>query len=74
MFMARIYSPAGRLLYQSSTAYASRQEAARVALGQRPKAKGASTTRAAMIGSEWRDLHSDIRYHTRRAVEQGDAS
>ena len=74
MFMARIYSAAGRLLYQSPTAYASREEAARVALTQRPNAKGVSTSRAAMVGGEWRELHSDIRYHSRHAVEQGDAA
>jgi hypothetical protein len=74
MFIARIYSAAGRLLYQSRTAYASHQEAARVALDQCPNAKGVSTSRAAMVGNEWRNLHSDIRYHSRHAVEQGDAS
>lgn len=74
MFMSRIYSAAGRLLYQTPTAYASRWEAARVALDQRPNAKGVCTSRAAMVGDEWRDLHSDIRYHPRHAIERGDAS
>jgi hypothetical protein len=74
MFMARIYSAGGRLLYQTPTAYASREEAARAALEQCPNAKGVSTSRAAMVGHEWRILHSDIRYHSRHAVEQGDAS
>ena len=74
MFMARIYSAAGRLLYQSPTAYPSREEAARVALDQRPKAKGVSTSLAAMVGGEWRVIHSDIRYHRRHAVERRDRS
>jgi hypothetical protein len=72
MFMARIYSATGRLLYQSPAASPSREEAARAALDQRPKAKGVSTSRAAMVGGEWRDLHSDIRYHPRHAVARGD--
>jgi hypothetical protein len=62
MFMARIYSVAGRLLYQSRAAHPSREEAARMALAQRSKAKGVTTSRAAMVGGEWRDLHSDMRY------------
>jgi DNA invertase Pin-like site-specific DNA recombinase len=33
-----------------------------MALAQRSKAKGVSTSRTAMVGGEWRDLHSDIRY------------
>jgi len=74
MSMARIYSAAGRLLYQSPTAYASRAEAALVALAQRPGAKGVRTSRAAMVGGEWRELHGDIRYHARHAVEQGDVA
>ena len=72
MFMARIYSAAGRVLYQSLAAYSSREDAGRAALDERPNAKGASTSRAAIVGGEWRDLHSDIRYHTRHAVERGD--
>jgi len=72
MFMARIYSARGRVLYQSPTAHASRTEAARMALDQRPNAKGVSTSRAARVAGEWRDLHSDIRYHTRHTVERGD--
>jgi hypothetical protein len=73
MFMARIYNTGGRVLYQSPAAYPSREEAARMALAQRPKAKGVSTSRAAMVGGEWRDLHSDIRYYPRHAIEQGGA-
>jgi hypothetical protein len=74
LFMARIYSAGGRVLYQSPTAHVSRAEAARMALDQRPKAKGVSTCRAAIVGEEWRCLHSDIRYHARHAVERGDMS
>ena len=74
MFMARIYSAAGRVLYQSEAVYPSREEAARAALHDRPNAKGISTTRAAMVGGEWRCLHSDIRYHTRQAVERSNLS
>ena len=72
MFMARIYSGARRVLYQSPAAYPSREDAARAAVDERPNAKGVSTSRAAIVGGEWRDLHSDIRYHTRHAVESGD--
>jgi hypothetical protein len=72
MFMARIYCGAGRVLYQSPAAYPSREEAARAALDERLNAKGVSTSRAAIVGAEWRDLHSDIRYHTRHAVARGD--
>ena len=70
--MARIYSGARRVLYQSPAAYPRREDAARAALDERPNAKGVSTSRAAIVGGEWRDLHSDIRYHTRHAVERGD--
>jgi hypothetical protein len=62
MFMARSYSVAGRLLYQSRAAHPSREEATRTALAQRRKAKGVSTSRAVMVGGKWCDLHSDIRY------------
>ena len=72
MFMARIYSAVGRVLYQSPAEYPSREEAARAALDERHNAKGVSTSRAAIVGGEWRDLYSDIRYHTRHAVERGD--
>ena len=51
MFMARIYSAAGRLLYQSPTAYASRGEAARVPLAQRPPNKRCS---GPIYDHEWR--------------------
>ena len=74
MFMARIYSGAGRVQYQSPTAYPSREDAARAALDERPNAKGVSTSRAAIVGGEWRDLHSDIRYHSRQAVERRNLS
>ena len=74
MFMAGIYSAAGRVLYQSPAAYPSREAAARAALDERPNAKGVSTSRAAIVRGEWRDLHSDIRYHSRQAVERRNLS
>ena len=72
-YIARVSSASGRALYQSE-AFASRWEAARVALNQRPNAKGAATCRAALIDGRWRETHCDIRWHTRHAIERGDAS
>jgi hypothetical protein len=74
MFMARIYSGAGRVQYQSPAAYPSREEAARAALDERPNAKGVSTSHAETVAAEWRNLHSDIRHHTQHAIERGDVS
>jgi hypothetical protein len=64
LFMARVSSKAGKVLYISAP-YGTREAAAADALQARPKARGCSTSRAAFAPYSGRveDLHSDIRWH-----------